>query len=394
MKTDTPLQSPCKSKHGANMNSEQHLSAHCKEIPPFSSTLYPRESCPAAAWFPIETCGPCMLKCSPPGKTHKVGEKHIELITPQTLDKLVAAFDASANGGRGLLLNECHLHEKVPAPDRAKGWLRAVHAHDEELWGYIELTPSGHKDLKEGYYWATSTEYNAKDFELVASEGTCHYWEPQKLAGLALTNTPAHPTQTGLVCHMKEQIHMPTAKTPRKKVTKQLNDAALEPESEEQLNTQEPLEQEEQLNSEEEPLDETQTNSEDAELLNSLLSFAEAVATELGADPTESPESILARLKKLNADYKAVNADAAKQTNSRMRWRVAARAYATAKQLNTGHTPQIGGKETKQLNSGETVTIDRASDSASRDKATMAKRRAQELGRGLTTKELEDIWNG
>jgi len=361
-----------------------------KDIPPLSTTRHRKGACPQEGWYPIEVCGQTILPCDPsdPARKLAAGEKHAELIRPETLQKLVDSYNPLCNGGHGLLINDCHLHLTSAASDRAKGFIKALAAEGANLWGYLSLTPEGARDINEGYYWATSTEYPYEKYQHVgtSADGT-RLWEPTLLSGLALTNTPAHQQQAGLCINKKTPtpIHtnMPTdPTTPLEDDKRRKDDDATA------INNK--LEDDDATATNKKPEDDTTvTNIEGAPAVD-WSSFADEVATILGAPADESGDALITRLKQLKADYDALSSAApGTVTNCRPRFpRAVQHRHAIARNTQ----PSFAARVSLHI-AGEKRQVDAKEHRMATHCQSSVDALALQLGRTLSPAEHSRSWD-
>lgn len=381
---ETPLQSPCKDKIDAKMN-EILISRKPESVPVLTigeHSPFPVGSCPRAGWYAIEACQYSDLDGSPValargGRGSDDGPKqHRERITIPDLEQLVENFDPAINGGNGLLINDCHLHHLAEQSDKAKGFVRALAVARGILYGYLELTEQGHREVNGGEFWATSTEYPYAVYEQVDEDATTIFWAPRRLSGLALTNNPEHAGQPGLCRYHKQK--QPMKKTRRLAA---LHTAAPD-EDEQKLNTT--TEEEQELHTEDDEEQELHTD-DDEQALNTdapaddWASFADEAASIFGLPTDMSGEEMLDYFRQIKADYDVL----------------ASAGSAPAGETATHCRPRFKGASTVRLNTGKKPVVNMAAkqEACTKHCQKAVTNAAAANGGRLDKKSFQQVWN-
>lgn len=101
---------------------------------------------------------------------------------PYSIQSMTALAQASLKSGQKLVLDECHSSDlawKVSGSAPARGWIVALEARDDGLWGKVEWTPTGRQLMAEKAYAGISPVISHDKRNRV-----------QLLLRASLTNTP------------------------------------------------------------------------------------------------------------------------------------------------------------------------------------------------------------
>lgn len=101
---------------------------------------------------------------------------------PYTVASMAALAEASLKPGQKLVLDECHSSDlawKVSGSAPARGWIVALEARDDGLWGRVEWTPTGRQLMAEKAYAGISPVIHHDKYNRV-----------HLLLRASLTNTP------------------------------------------------------------------------------------------------------------------------------------------------------------------------------------------------------------
>ena len=138
---------------------------------------------PDDGWYMIE----------PAGEHPHPAAGVVQVIDAPAMAAIVRRFQAEARqpGFAGLLVDQDHFSREPDKATRAFGWLMALRARPDGLYGQIRWTASGRAAVDGGDYRYFSTEYEARDLApLERSPAGLPRVRPLRLAGLALTNQP------------------------------------------------------------------------------------------------------------------------------------------------------------------------------------------------------------
>lgn len=167
--------------------------------PPFESSPhspYPVGSVPRAGWFAVEPACQWAIPTEPLIEACPYPDtEYTAVLDEEGLSRIADNFDLAETDGRGMLLTVDHSVFATTPSTRAIGWVKALHAERGRLWGWIEWTENGHKEVNGGDWAFFSPEYDWKDFALVR-DGVV---TPTSLSGLSVTNNPNHKGQIPMV---------------------------------------------------------------------------------------------------------------------------------------------------------------------------------------------------
>jgi hypothetical protein len=133
----------------------------------------------------------------------------VQVIDAEALDRIVRRFadEARQPGFAGLLVDQEHFSHDQDKASRAFGWLTALQARPDGLYGRIRWTASGRAAVDGGDYRFFSTEYEARDLA-PCGPGRAR---PERLAGLALTNKPNNRGGRPITNRQPEETPRPAA---------------------------------------------------------------------------------------------------------------------------------------------------------------------------------------
>jgi len=139
---------------------------------------------PADGWYQIE----------PIGEHPNTAADCIQAIDDQAVASIVDRFNADAAAGRlshgaEMLIDHEHFKDVLTEESIAYGWLTALQARKDGMYGQIRWTTTGQAAVDGGDYRFFSTEYDPADLETLSS-GNPRRVRPLRLAGLTLTNSP------------------------------------------------------------------------------------------------------------------------------------------------------------------------------------------------------------
>ncbi|MEI7733201.1 MAG: phage protease, partial [Verrucomicrobiota bacterium] len=138
---------------------------------------------PKDNWYHLEALG------NHPNAAGKV----VQVVDAAAVQQMCNRFavEAAKPDFAGMLVDHEHFKANPDQETRAYGWLMAVQARADGLYGQIRWTNTGREAVDGGDYRYFSTEYDPNDCEKVG-DGKIR---PLRLAGLTLTNDPNNKGQ-------------------------------------------------------------------------------------------------------------------------------------------------------------------------------------------------------
>ena len=144
---------------------------------------------PADGWYQIEALG------NHPNRAAGI----VQVIDQDAASSIVNSFNAEAAAGQlrhgnEMLIDHEHFSDQPDQETRAYGWLQELQNREDGIYGRIRWTATGKAAVDGGDYRFFSTEYAARDLEVVNKAGSekresgNKMVRPLRLCGLTLTN--------------------------------------------------------------------------------------------------------------------------------------------------------------------------------------------------------------
>jgi hypothetical protein len=127
----------------------------------------------------------------------------VQVVDQESVRTQIAEFEgqAAAPNFPGLLLDQDHFSYDTSKPSRACGWISALKAQDDGLWGYTKFTKFGHDLVEAGDYRNVSPVFSK--MERLGGNRV----RPIQLAGAALVNAPNIKNMTPISNRAPRAVH-------------------------------------------------------------------------------------------------------------------------------------------------------------------------------------------